>query len=115
MITSPLMAEIYRVKDELGERFKTVRDLAEAVRKLEISDPLPPPGRTRKLIEGFPRGQSIADEGELMREIYDAKEKASLECLKQNKRLAPRCKRTPSKPKLKVRFRSPKSESKHPR
>ena len=115
MMASPLMSEIYRMKDELAGRFKTIYDLAEAARRLGMSDPLPPPGRSRKMIEGFPRGQSVCDDDETMREMHQIKEKLSLEDLKKHQRFDVLSKRLSAKRKPKGRFRSPKSAAKHPR
>jgi hypothetical protein len=108
MIVDQMMSEIYLVKEKLSEQFRSVHDLAEAARKLTKSAPLPLPGPSRKMIDGFPRGQSVADDDEILRDLREVKEKLSLESLNQHPHKPSKSKRG-SKP----RFRTAKSELKH--
>ena len=69
-----VMDELYRIKEELSLKYKSAHDLGAAVHQYCVEHPLRPAGPHRKMIDGFPRGQSVADEDEIMRELYQAKE-----------------------------------------
>jgi hypothetical protein len=69
MIEDPNLSELWKTKDKIAAQFSTVKEFAEAVHHLAATRPMPPAGPTRKMIEGFPRGQSVADDDEIMLEL----------------------------------------------
>ena len=58
------LAELWLVKEELSSRFATARELVAEADRIAREEPLPPAGKSRKLIEGFPLGLSVADNDE---------------------------------------------------
>ncbi len=56
MANDPEMAEIYRIKDQIGARYGSMRDLVEAIRRFTAEHPLPPtPARRKMLDDSFPK------------------------------------------------------------
>jgi hypothetical protein len=74
MVEDEMLAELYRIKDSLGERFPTVHALAVEARRVAAAEPLPPAETQRKLIPGFPKGRSVANPDPAMEELYRTKE-----------------------------------------
>jgi len=74
MYDDPL-SELWQIKEKLSTRFSTARELAAEADRIAKEAPLPPPGKTRKMIADFPRGQSVADDDEIMRELRQTRAK----------------------------------------
>ncbi len=74
MKDDPTLAELWRIKEEISTQFASARQVTAVVNKFAKTSPLPPAGKARKMIEGFPRDQSVADEDEIMMELQAVKE-----------------------------------------
>jgi hypothetical protein len=66
--------ELWRVKESLAARFGSLHELAKEARRVAKAEPLPAPGKHRKLLEGFPPGQSVGDSDPILDEVWQAKE-----------------------------------------
>ena len=70
----PALEELWRIKEQIAARFETVHELAEDIRRFTKTHPLPKPGKHRKLIPNFPRGQSVGDPDPTLEELRRVKE-----------------------------------------
>lgn len=122
------LEELWAIKERLSEQFPTAGALAAEAARIAREEPLPAPGKNRKLIPGFPRGQSVADADPIMEEVYRIKEQLAREFGYDVHRVAEHLRaretaldtRHPAVGKPKQRkpsrhFRSTKPQSKHPR
>ncbi len=73
------LEELWAVKEELSKEFPTASALAAEAARIAKEEHLSRPAKTRKLIPGFSRGQSVADPDPIMEEIYRAKEELAKE------------------------------------
>jgi hypothetical protein len=69
------LSELWQIKEKISVQFSTARELVAEADRIAKEEPLPPPGRTRKMIADFPRGQSVADDDEITRELRQVREK----------------------------------------
>ena len=70
----PALEELWRIKEEISLRFGSVHKIAAEARRIVKTEPLPKPGKHRKLIPDFPRGQSVGDPDPILEEVRRVKE-----------------------------------------
>ena len=74
MIEDEALEELWWIKETISRRHDSIHEIAVEARRIARAEPLPVPGKQRKMIEGFPRGQSVGDTDPIMEELYKAKE-----------------------------------------
>ena len=75
MMDDELLTELFQIKEELAVKYGSAYELTAAAHKYAQEHPLPPAGSHRKMIDGFPRGQSVGDDDEMMKELREIREK----------------------------------------
>jgi hypothetical protein len=61
MCKDPALEELWRIKEKMAAKYGNAHKLGAAVRRYVKRHPFPPPGPHRKMIPGFPCGQSVAN------------------------------------------------------
>jgi hypothetical protein len=118
MIQDDPLVDLWETKEKLSLQFASARKLVAEADRIAREEPLPPAGKSRKMIEGFPCGQSVADDDEVMMELHRVKEKLAAEYLGGKRSFAaPDAAGNPKKPsstrrKKTAPFRSLKGKTK---
>lgn len=101
----PALEELWLIKEQIAERFGSVRKITAEARRIAKAEPLAKPGKQRKLIPDFPRGQSVADPDPILEELRQVKDDLAKQFDNDLQKLLEHADR--EAPKLLAKYRKP--------